>query len=289
MGLKAVSLLSKAGKTFATSADDVARYVKACGKRSILETKPSIFQEVNPTLTYETTGKTFAKRWSGKPEQYIPDCSIPNSEIPMHHYVEGCPNDGMRNLKRILNNSETKGRHMMALNDTVKVDSQFASLAPLEKDCIAYRKVTRGTNEFKDQSYRIIDNAKIGDIVVPDQGCGYAAHHSRVAETWRGGLREGMLYTIRIPKGARVSRNMEHTGEILMPRGAEYKLISKELNSIGVMDVTLEYVIPKSVIPKDIPQIKKLAKKFVDSTDEWARAEARETLEIISKLEQIHV
>lgn len=40
MGLKAVSLLSKAGKALATSTDDVARYVKACGKRSILETKP---------------------------------------------------------------------------------------------------------------------------------------------------------------------------------------------------------------------------------------------------------
>ena len=40
MGLKAVSLLSKAGKALTTSADDVARYVKACGKKSILETKP---------------------------------------------------------------------------------------------------------------------------------------------------------------------------------------------------------------------------------------------------------
>lgn len=37
-----------------------------------------------------------------------------------------------------------------------------------------------------------------------------------------------MLEIIRIPKGARVSRNMEHGGEILMPRGAAYKLISKE-------------------------------------------------------------
>ena len=40
MGLNAVSLLSKAGKALATSTDDVARYAKACGKRSILETKP---------------------------------------------------------------------------------------------------------------------------------------------------------------------------------------------------------------------------------------------------------
>ena len=40
MGLKAVSLLSKAGKALTTSSDDVDRYAKACGKRSILQTKP---------------------------------------------------------------------------------------------------------------------------------------------------------------------------------------------------------------------------------------------------------
>lgn len=40
MGLKAVSLLQQAGKAITASADDVARYAKACGKKSILQTKP---------------------------------------------------------------------------------------------------------------------------------------------------------------------------------------------------------------------------------------------------------
>lgn len=39
---------------------DTASYVKACGKRSILETKPTIFHGINPTATYPLSGKTFA-------------------------------------------------------------------------------------------------------------------------------------------------------------------------------------------------------------------------------------
>lgn len=67
-----------------------------------------------------------------------------------------------------------------------------------------------------------------------------------------------MLEIIRIPKGARVSRNMEHGGEILMPRGAAYKLISKETTSEGEIKVVLEYILPKSKYPDDIGQIGKL-------------------------------
>ena len=40
MGLKAVGLLKKTGDALTTIADDVLRYAEACGKRSILETKP---------------------------------------------------------------------------------------------------------------------------------------------------------------------------------------------------------------------------------------------------------
>ena len=39
MGLKVASLLQQAGKALTTGADDVAKYAKACGKRSILETR----------------------------------------------------------------------------------------------------------------------------------------------------------------------------------------------------------------------------------------------------------
>ncbi len=91
-----------------------------------------------------------------------------------------------------------------------------------------------------------------------------------------------------IPKGARVSRNMEHGGEILMPRGAEYRLISKQLRPDGKTDVTLEYILPKQVIPDDIPQIKKIAEQYVNSTNELNSKYAKMILDEVSKLEKLH-
>lgn len=91
-----------------------------------------------------------------------------------------------------------------------------------------------------------------------------------------------------IPKGARVSRNMEHGGEILMPRGAEYRLISKQLRPDGKTDVTLEYILPKQVIPDDIPQIKKIAEQYINSTNELNNKYAKMILDEISKLEKLH-
>ena len=224
-----------------------------------------------------------AKRWLGKPEQYIPNCSIPNCQVPSHHDI-----DGMNNLIRGVGKLK-KGKvgitGMQGGYEAVRVDNEFARLVPLEKDCIGYRGVRRGINELRDEPYRIVSNAKVGDIIIPDQGCGYAAHNIDLAERCVG--KEGMLYTIRIPKGARVSRNMEHGGEILMPRGAEYRLISKQLRPDGKMDVTLEYILPKSAIPEDISQIKKIAEQYVNSADELNSTYAKKILDEISKLEQL--
>ena len=44
---------------FSLAADDVAKYVKVCGKRFLPETKPSIFHGINPTISYAPSGKTF--------------------------------------------------------------------------------------------------------------------------------------------------------------------------------------------------------------------------------------
>lgn len=44
---------------FSLAADDVAKYVKTCGKRFLPEAKPSIFHGINPTISYAPSGKTF--------------------------------------------------------------------------------------------------------------------------------------------------------------------------------------------------------------------------------------
>lgn len=72
-----------------------------------------------------------------------------------------------------------------------------------------------------------------------------------------------MLEIIRIPKGARVSRNMEHGGEI---------------------KVVLEYILPKSKYPDDIGQIGKIAEQQAHSTNDLIRESAQEILDEISGL-----
>jgi len=236
-------------------------------------------------ITKGIKAKHAEKRWLGEAEQYIPDCSIANSQIPSHHDIDGMNNEIRRVVK--LKKGDVGITTMCGAYNAVCVDNEFARLAPLEKDCIGYRAVNRGITEWRDEPYRVINNAKVGDIIVPDTGCSYAAHNIDLAERFMG--KEGMMYTIRIPKGARVSRNMEHGGEILMPRGAEYKLISKQLISDGTMEVTLEYILPKSIIPEDVPQIKKVAEQYVNSTDKFNRNYAQKIIEEIEKLKKIRV
>jgi len=266
--------------------------VKRGGKlaKSLLCSKP-IQKPINlkglkyaPALEKDTVQiSNNARRWLGNTEQYIPDCSIHNCEVPMHHDID-CINQRIRSVGK-LKKGDVGIVNMEGGYQAVCVDNEFARLAPLEKDCIGYRGVQRGASVWRDEPYRIVSNAKVGDIIIPDQGCGYAAHKIDLAEECVG--KGGMLYTIRIPKGARVSRNMEHGGEILMPRGAEYRLISKQLRPDGKTDVTLEYILPKQVIPDDIPQIKKIAEQYVNSTNKLNNKYAKMILDEISKLEQL--
>lgn len=50
-----------------------------------------------------------------------------------------------------------------------------------------------------------------------------------------------MMFKIKLPKGAKVSRNLEHGGEVVMPRNAEYRLLSKSTNG-NHTEVELEYI-----------------------------------------------
>ena len=54
------------------------------------------------------------------------------------------------------------------------------------------------------------------------------------------------MMEIHVPKGVKISRNMEHGGEVVFPKGVEYRLISKEKDSRGVLNVVLEYILPKN-------------------------------------------
>ena len=137
-----------------------------------------------------------------------------------------------------------------------KVDKDFEKLPPLSHECIVYKGAAENP-VFKSNNkiLEVMDNAKVGDVVVPDTAYTYTAFERSMAENWGGeGARmqnfEGkplrvMMCEIHLPKGAKVSRNWEHNGEVLMPRGAQYKVLDKKVAPNGDIEVILEYILPK--------------------------------------------
>ena len=130
------------------------------------------------------------------------------------------------------------------------IDEAFSKLTPLEKDCIVYRG--RRFEGFKthDIDFSIIENAKVGDKIIPDTGYSYCGIMKELGERWAstGATNKSILYTIRLPKGAKVSRSYGTSaaqgGEVLMPRNAEYRVVSKTVKG-NHTEVTLEYILPK--------------------------------------------
>lgn len=206
-----------------------------------------------------------AKRWSKPLREYIP--TIPKEAeglaIPSHHDVNGDNISIRAILDEIKHNSLTKRRNIelpYRIKTIYRYDRAFSKLTPLEKDCIVYRgRAKHPIIERFNQDFEIIKNAKSGDIIIPDTAYSYTGFKRELASNWSsscGG--ETMMYTIRLPKGAKVSRNLEHGGEVLMPRGAEYKLISKTKQG-NHTEVVLEYILPTK---DNVAEIETLAKKF---------------------------
>ncbi len=157
------------------------------------------------------------------------------SAVEMHHNITGYNTEIRREVELNQISTRTKG-----------IDNAFEKLHPLEKDCVVYRG--RGGNPTFEEAnidFKIIDEAKLGDVVVPDKSYSYTAFHRKMADNWCSDYGKGMMmYEIIVPKGAKVSRNLEHTGEMIMPRGAKYKLISKDIDPEGVINVKMEYILP---------------------------------------------
>ena len=208
--------------------------------------------------------KTAASRWAKNAKEYIP-AVFEGSDLPMHHEISGI-NTSIRDFIQYketgiipYKNKEDiewfLGEIKQGEKAVAEIDKAFQKLPPLEKDCIVYRG--RAENPvFKENNvdFAIIDKAKVGDIIIPDTAYSYCAFKKSLANCWGGpGARAFssadeppnriMMMTIRLPKGAKVSRNLEHGGEIVMPRSAKYKVISKEIKNNDI-ETTLEYILP---------------------------------------------
>ncbi len=224
-------------------------WLKACGKSNILQTNPIKPAELKglsfaPELNMDTVSLSLStQRWL-RALKNNPDVS-PGSYVAMHHWLDG-QNLGIRpTIKNIETGRVLKQHHLLTLQDIQLCDEAFNKLPPLASDCVVYR--ARRLGGRADVDFDIVKNADVGDVIVPDKGYSYTGFTRSIAEHWAPYDRsKGMMYIIRLPKGCKVSRNLEHDGEVVMPRGAEYRVISKHTNYDGTLEVTMEYIPPKT-------------------------------------------
>ncbi len=229
-----------------------------------------------------------SRRWQDVQKNYIPTC-FEGSEIPSHHYISGY-NSKIRNILKDINliseiyelripnfiklfwkknfiehfkEQLDKGIIQRRIKRICKIDKEFTQLPPLEKDCIVYRgrNKSKWSISPKNSDFHIIKKSKTGDIIIPDKAYSYCAFNRDFAQNWclqnQFGC-ETIMYTIRIPKGAKVSRSFEHGGEIIMPRNAKYKIISKKKKH-NHTEVVLEYLLPTK---DNLAETEAIVKKF---------------------------
>lgn len=207
--------------------------------------------------------KLLTSRWENPIGNYRVEVA-PNSQVPMHHYLNGYNSD-IRGVFQYLKLEKPNNRQLemikRKLPEIQLIDKSFSKLPPLEKDCIVYRGRIEQYFKSLNTDFDIISNAKIGDKIVPDTGYSYCAIDKSLAYNWGSTYLNDLktiMYTIRLPKGAKVSRNLEHGGEVVMPRGAEYKVISKNVDG-NHTEITLEYLFPKK---DNLEKINNLMEKY---------------------------
>lgn len=193
-------------------------------------------------------------------EQYVPDVSD-NSAVSMHHDINGENSRIREAISDKAKNSNELSKHQIRNIEYMEermaeIDKEFEQLPPLEKDCIVYRgRAENPIIKRCNKDFEIMEKAKVGDVIIPDTGYSYTAFHYDVANNWcQGGRMTDMdnnplrtiMYKIRLPKGAKVSRNLEHRGEVVMPRSAQYKILDKKVGANGDIEAILEYILPKT-------------------------------------------
>ena len=244
----------KAAKEAEAKAIEEAKIVKKPVKETkpVTETKTKRNTDVKPKDNIEIK-KTL--------DPFHPSDTVSDtSAITKHHAANGF-NHKIRNaVESRANNmeglSEDEVKDVLSTEKLMsKLDKEFEQLPPLSHDCIVYKGCAESPIfKSSNKPFELMEKAKVGEVVVPDTAYTYTAFNRSLAEHW-GGERARrtdlankplrvMMYEIRLPKGAKVSRNFEHRGEVLMPRGAQYKVVDKKVASNGDMEVILEYILP---------------------------------------------
>ena len=214
-------------------------------------------------LTQKVEGTTQAVT---KPVIETAPAVFESSAVSMHHDLNGRNScyrevyERATGVKPIIDAEGDLESIKRFLPNMLKVDMEFAKLPPLEKEFTVWRG--RSENPIIrrwNRDFEIIDKAKVGDIIIPDVGYSYTGFKRELAENWANPISgRSIMYKIKLPKGARVSRNLEHGGEVVMPRNAQYRLITKTTYG-NRTEVELEYILPEK---DNVAEIEELIKKF---------------------------
>lgn len=117
-----------------------------------------------------------------------------------------------------------------------KIDGEYSALRPNLYPKTYYRGIKRDN-----YGAQMLLNAKVGDVVTPDNGYAFAARtkSTDVMITYCG--EGGILLKLNMPIGAKISKRYDLQNQVLINRNASYKVKSITQDQ-GVTIFTLDYV-----------------------------------------------
>lgn len=270
------------------------------GGKGLLATRPVKINTIGLKYAPQLKADTFVKKvetWFDPVGHITPYAKRGKTEVVGHHNFHAWnSNDTIEDVMRVFkekNPDATQEQVCKAIERTKKriaesninkidVNSDFLKLEPQPYACTAYRGRSRRIGTQLGSDFDIIEKAKIGDEIVPTGGFAYAAHHKFGTYQYMGSPYdylgntkfEPMMIEYRIPKGAQVSSNMEHDGEVVFPALSKFKLVSKETRLIEQLDYKTGNPIGsypyKHVVLEYIPDIPVLNKGIENMTEaEW--------------------
>lgn len=227
---------------------DLATYLKACKKSSVLQTKAVIPSQLKDLKFATTLNTDVVEITSKKIYDIIPlhrNCSVGSNSSQIREFLSTNADEFIEEYG--------KRRSVEQIYFINHIDDQFRLLKPLEEPIVAYR----GMNN-QHRSVRALDNMceniaklKEGDIFVLDNGYSFYGTSSDCLKMFGNrskGLSDGtkvIRITANFPQGSYVSRgistNPEYGLELLTPRGANYKLVSKKPNQYNGYDIVVDY------------------------------------------------
>ena len=186
------------------------------------------------------------------------------SQVSQHHFLHGYNIQWREAYEDATSGKILSERNTHRIKSILPLiyenDKEFAQLPSLEKKCIAWRG--RSEHPFikrLNKDFDIIESAKVGDIIVLDAGYSYWGFTKELASCWARPVEgRSMMFKGNFMQGAKVSRNLEHGGEVVTPRNSAYILLSKIKNG-NHTDVELEYILPEC---DNVAEIEELMKRF---------------------------